>query len=104
MDETYHKLCTRAKELAEERSKDSGNVEQIQLQAVDPGTSINIVVPPKDSEDPQDQRSRQIFESFPPGLQRALNSGSLDEVNKVLAKMSVEEAEEVVEKLGEVGQ
>jgi cell division cycle protein 37 len=32
-----------------------------------------------------------------------LESGKLDEVNKVLAKMSVEEAEEVVGKLGEGG-
>ena len=40
--------------------------------------------------------------SFPQGLQRALESGSLDEVNKVLGKMSVEEAEEVVGRLGEV--
>ena len=44
-----------------------------------------------------------IFETFPPGLQRALETGKLDEINKVLAKMSVEEAEEVVEKLGEGG-
>jgi cell division cycle protein 37 len=36
-------------------------------------------------------------------LQRALESGKLDEVNKVLAKMSVDEAEEVVEKLGQGG-
>ena len=44
-----------------------------------------------------------MFESFPPGLQRALESGSLDDVNKVLAKMSVEEAEDVVQKMGEGG-
>ena len=48
-------------------------------------------------------QARQIFDSFPPGLQRALESGKLDEVNKVLAKMSVEEAEEIVEKLGAGG-
>jgi len=36
-------------------------------------------------------------------LQRALESGELEEVNKVLGKMSVEEAEEVVERLGEGG-
>ena len=50
-----------------------------------------------------EEQARQIFETFPPGLQRALESGKLDEVNKVLAKMSVDEAEEVVEKLGQGG-
>jgi cell division cycle protein 37 len=48
------------------------------------------------------QKARQVFESFPPGLRRALESGSLDEVNKVLGQMSVEEAEEIVGQLGEV--
>lgn len=103
--ETYEKLRNRARELAEERAKnpEGAGVETIQLQAVDPGTSINIQVPPPNHEDPAVQNARQIFESFPPGLQRALESGNLDEVNKVLGKMSVEEAEEVVEKLGEGG-
>ena len=62
--------------------------------------------PPKemlDREEPELVRARQIFEAFPPGMQRALESGSLDEVNKVLGKMSVDEAEEVVGLLGEGG-
>lgn len=102
--ETYEKLRGRARELAEERARnpEGAGVETIQLQAVEPGTSINIQVPPPNSDDSAIQNARSIFESFPPGLQRALESGNLDEVNKVLGKMSVEEAEEVVEKLGEV--
>ena len=47
--------------------------------------------------------ARRVFETFPPGLQRALESSSLERVNEVLGKMSVGEAEEVVEKLGEQG-
>lgn len=47
--------------------------------------------------------ARAVFDTFPPGLQRALESGKLDEVNKVLAKMSVDEAEQVVEQLGNGG-
>ncbi|KAI5796395.1 hypothetical protein DFH27DRAFT_468025, partial [Peziza echinospora] len=103
--ETYEKLRHRARELAAERENnpEGAGVETIQLQAVEPGTSINIQVPPPNSEDPEVQQARTIFESFPPGLQRALESGQLEEVNKVLGKMSVEEAEEVVEKLGEGG-
>jgi cell division cycle protein 37 len=46
---------------------------------------------------------RKVYDTFPPGLQRALQTESLDEVNKVLGKMSVDEAEEIVEKLGESG-
>lgn len=78
-------------------------MEQIQLHAVDPSTKINITIPPAGSSDPEESAAREIFDSFPPGLRRALESENLDEVNKVLGKMSVEEAEEVVEKLGQGG-
>lgn len=40
-----------------------------------------------------------IFESFPPDLQEALRSNSLDEVNKVLGEMDVPSAESVVDAL-----
>lgn len=109
VDNTYRRIKTRAAEILKERAENpqgSEGVEQIQLHAVDPGTQINISVPPKipTSTEPEEraaeEQARQIFDSFPPGLQRALESGKLDEVNKVLAKMSVEEAEEIVEKLG----
>lgn len=90
--------------MAEERNSETAGVEQIQLHAVDPNTQISIAVPSTNSDDPEIQKSRDIFDSFPPGLQRALESGSLDEVNKVLGKMSVEEAEEVVGLLGEVSE
>ncbi|KAF2004134.1 hypothetical protein P154DRAFT_543574 [Amniculicola lignicola CBS 123094] len=112
VDSTYRRINTRAKEILKERAENpqsAEGVEQIQLHAVDPNTTINITVPPKTSsaENPEErayeEASRQLFESFPPGLQRALESGKLDEVNKVLAKMSVEEAEEIVAKLGEGG-
>ncbi|KAH8805671.1 putative Hsp90 co-chaperone Cdc37, partial [Xylogone sp. PMI_703] len=106
VNSTYARIKERTKEIEKQRAKeeaDGAGVEQIQLHAVDPGTTINITIPPKTSEDPAEIESRKIFESFPPGLQRALESGSLDEVNKVLGKMSVEEAEEVVGKLGEGG-
>jgi len=112
VDSTYGRIRDRAAEIKKEREENAesgGGVEQIQLHAVDPNTTINVQVPPKEStsDDPAvrkvEEASRQIFESFPPGLQRALESGSLDEVNKVLAKMSVDEAEEVVGKLGTGG-
>lgn len=107
VNSTFQRIRVRAKEIEKQRLQEeadgSGGVEQIQLHAVDPGTTINIKIPPKTSEDPAEIAARKAFESFPPGLQRALESGSLDEVNKVLGKMSVEEAEEVVGQLGEGG-
>ena len=106
VDSTYARIKSRAKEIEKQRAQEeadgSGGVEQIQLHAVDPGTAININVPPVMSEDPAEVKAREIFDAFPPGLQRALESGKLDEVNTVLGKMSVEEAEEVVGQLGEV--
>jgi cell division cycle protein 37 len=111
---TYMKIKTRAAEIKREREEEGKGVEQIQLHAVDPNTTINIRVPPPipadlsaESTQPppseEDIAGRRIFESFPPNLQRALELGSLDEVNRVLGKMSVDEAEEVVAKLSEGG-
>ena len=103
---TYTRIKLRAHEIVKQRAQEevdgSGGVEQIQLHAVDPGTAINIQVPPADSTDPDIVEARKVFDSFPPGLQRALESGSLDAVNVVLGKMSVEQAEEIVGQLGEV--
>jgi len=109
---TYTRIRTRTAEIARERASnpnpspspdDPSGVEQIQLHAVDPTTQIHINIPLPHSSDAVEISAREIFESFPPGLQRALESGELQKVNAVLGKMSVEEAEEVVERLGEGG-
>ena len=102
VNNTYARIRSRTAELARQSEEEGGDKEQIQLHAVDPGTTINIVTPPPlDQCTTDDERaSRQIFETFPPGLQRALESGKLDKVNEVLGKMSVDEAEQVVEQLG----
>ncbi|KAJ6032685.1 hypothetical protein N7540_003417 [Penicillium herquei] len=105
VNETYHRIKTRAVELSKDSSasNDPAGVEQIQLHAVDPNTKITINLPQPNSEEPIEIEARKIFESFSEDLQKALASESLDEVNKVLGKMTVEEAEVVVEKLGESG-
>ena len=107
VNDTYTRIRTRTAELAKERAANpkgsEAEVEQIQLHAVEPGTEIHINVPQPNSTEEIEQQARVIFERFPPGLQRALESGSLDRVNEVLGKMSVSEAEEVVEQLGEGG-
>ena len=106
VNSTYARIRTRTKEIEKQRAQEeadgSGGVEQIQLHAVDPGTTINIKIPPSTSENTEEVKARELFNAFPPGLQRALESGSLDEVNKVLGKMSVEQAEEIVGQLSEV--
>lgn len=70
---------------------------------MDPNTKINISIPPANSTVSEEIEARKIFDNFPPSLRRALESESLDQVNKVLGKMSVEEAEDIVQKLGEGG-
>lgn len=103
VNDTYGRIKTRTTQLKKEEMEieEKGGVEQIQLHAVEPGTEIHINVPQAGSSDPVEIESRKTFESFPPGLQRALESGSLDKVNEVLGKMAVDEAEQIVEKLGE---
>lgn len=103
VNDTYNKIRTRARELAKSSASGPSQVEQIQLHAVDPSTKISLTIPPANSSDPRVISARQIFDNFPTNLQRALESESLDEVNKILGKMSVEEAEDVVEKLGQSG-
>ncbi|TKA25298.1 hypothetical protein B0A50_06202 [Salinomyces thailandicus] len=106
VNSTYDRIRSRTAELNRQKDDDpEGGVEQIQLHAVDPNTTINIVTPPPMEQCNTDdaRASRTIFETFPPGLKRALESGSLDRVNEVLGKMSVDEAEQIVEQLGNGG-
>ncbi|OQE22057.1 hypothetical protein PENFLA_c013G09593 [Penicillium flavigenum] len=105
VNETYARIKSRSAELSKDgsASNDPAGVEQIQLHAVDPNTKITINLPAANSEDPIEIEARKIFDAFPEDLQKALATESLDEVNKVLGKMSVEEAEVVVEQLGNGG-
>jgi cell division cycle protein 37 len=101
VQETYGKIRTRAAEIKAQRAAegDDGSaegVEQIQLHAVEPGTVINIRIPEEGTEE------RKIYEGFQPEMRKALETGSLDEVNKVLGRMKVDEAEELVGLFGEV--
>ncbi|KAL7817060.1 hypothetical protein V8C26DRAFT_399150 [Trichoderma gracile] len=103
VQDTYMRIKNRSLEIIAERAKEPAEgVEQIQLHAMEPGTTINITIPPADSDDPDVMAARKIYDSFDPEMKDALESGSLDEVNKVLGKMKVEEAEELVAKFGEV--
>lgn len=100
VQDTYGKIRTRAAEIRAQRAAEGEEggegVEQIQLHAVEPGTVINIRIPEPGTEE------RKIYEGFKPEMRAALETGSLDEVNKVLGRMKVEEAEELVGLFGEV--
>lgn len=104
VQDTYMRIRTRSREIIAERAKEgeTEGVEQIQLHAVEPGTVIQIQIPPANSEDPEIKKFREIFESFKPEMKKALESGKLDEVNKVLGDMKIDEAEELVGLFGEV--
>lgn len=108
VQETYTKIKVRAAEINKQRAAEKaegggGGVEQIQLHAVEPGTVLSFRVPDKDSQDPQEQAASAIFEAFTPEMKKAIQSGSLDEVNKVLGELNVTEAEELVGKFNEAG-
>ncbi|EJT51074.1 hsp90 co-chaperone Cdc37 [Trichosporon asahii var. asahii CBS 2479] len=116
---TYSHVERRSKELAEEEGP--AEREQIQLVAEDPNMKIGFNIP--DGPPPAElriegegaeeldmeqvraflQHKWELFESFPPAFKDALKTESLDEVNKQLGKMSVADAEDVVEKLQEGG-
>lgn len=104
VQDTYMKIRTRSREIIAERAKEAeaGGVEQIQLHAVEPGTVIQISVPPADSQNEEDQAARKIYDGFTPEMKKALESGDLDKVNKVLGDMKIDEAEELVGLFGEV--
>lgn len=98
VEQTYSRIKVRAAEILEERETSSG-VEQIQLHAVDPNTKIAINIPDKNSDDLDVQEARKIFESFSLDLQEALESGQLENINKVLAKIPLQEAEKIISDL-----
>ncbi|KAH6661110.1 hypothetical protein BKA67DRAFT_531183 [Truncatella angustata] len=103
VQDTYMRIKNRCKEINAERAAGGNDEdkEQIQLHAVEPGTVINIKIPPENSEDTDEKRHREIFESFKPDVRKALETGSLDKVNEVLGKMKIDEAEALVGLLSE---
>ncbi|OBZ68714.1 Hsp90 co-chaperone Cdc37 [Grifola frondosa] len=99
----------------------AGGNEQIQLVPENPSQSITFNVPdgppPEtiqlegpgfENIDIEDVRKAlqmrwDVFQSFNPPLQKALKAQSLDEVNKVLGRLNVEKAEEIVKLLDLAG-
>jgi cell division cycle protein 37 len=119
LEQTYGRIESRTKELILEDSQTER--EQIQLVAQDDNTTIAFNLP--DGPPPAElrlegegteeldieqvraflQRKWDIFQSFDEDFRSALLTEKLDEVNKVLGKMKVSKAEEVVELMQEGG-
>lgn len=115
---TYARISTRTKEMIAEESVER---EQIQLVAEDPSTQITFTLPdgpPPDelrvegegSEEMNIEQVRaflqmkwDLFQGFSEEMKSALRTEKLDEVNKVLGGMKVEEAEAVVGQMQEGG-
>lgn len=93
--------ATASLEQDDEEDQQRG-VEQIQLQAVDHG-EIAINIPRENATEDVEVEAWNVFSSFSPETQAALRTQSLDEINKVLATMPVDEAEALVGLLGSSG-
>lgn len=115
VEDTYAHLVERVRISKAEAASAPG--EQIQLVPENPSQSITFNIP--DGPPPEKiqlegpgfenvniddvkkalQARWDIFQAFSPELREALKAQSLDEVNKVLGSMKVEDAEEVVKLL-----
>lgn len=100
--ERFQGICAIAKREGKQRTEKNKAVEQFQLYPVGQNTTIPIQVPPAESEDEEVKKARSVFEQFAPDMRAALESGSLDQVNRALGEMEVSEAEKMVGLLHEV--
>lgn len=118
VENTYKHIVTRAKIAEDEEAQGR---EQIQLVPENPSQSISFNVPDgpppehlvlegpgTEGMDVEEVKKAlefrwNVFQGFSPALQEALRSGGLDGVNKVLGKMSVPEAEGIVNSLDLAG-
>ncbi|GAP85732.1 putative cell division cycle protein 37 [Rosellinia necatrix] len=76
---------------------------EIQLYSLNQDTPFLIDVPDANSDDVETKKARAIFDGFTPEMKMALESGSLENVNKVLGTMDIPEAETMVGLLDECG-
>lgn len=108
VENTYNHIRSRCKILASEREKEAENGDNddvvddenalIQLKAIDEGTELSVSLP-----EPGTPEHNLFSTELSPALQEAVKTQLLDEVNKELAKLSVAEAEKVLEIFNECG-
>lgn len=98
-DKMYKHIISRCKILKEEQEKEDPNqgVEQIQLRSVDSGSELTVQLPKEGTEE------YKYFQTLPESMQKALKTEDLDEINKVFASMSVEDAEQILDTFDRCG-
>lgn len=98
-DKMYKHIISRCKILKEEQEKEDPNqgVEQIQLRSVDPGSELTVQLPKEGTDE------YKYFQTLPENMQEALKTEDLDEINKVFASMSVEDAEQILDTFDRCG-
>ncbi|KAI8994853.1 histone H3 [Pilobolus umbonatus] len=97
VDKTYGRIQTRCREIMAEQEAER-EVETIQLQPMDDGTQLTYRVPQQ-----EDQEAYKAFTSFPVEFQTAFRTGDINKINKVLEKLSVPEAENIVKVCSDYG-
>jgi cell division cycle protein 37 len=121
VEDTYVQLAARVVATQAEEGEATQGREQIQLMQADSSQPITFNVP--DGPPPEDLRLEDpgtegldieqvrhalqmrwdVFEAFDDALKKALQNGTLEAVNKVLGKMEVADAEQVVKMLEMAG-
>lgn len=103
-EKTFSHIEQRCEIIKAENNDHAGEEgeEQIQLKSLDPNSEL-IVNIPTEKDSPEQYKS---FLSLPKEMRAAVQTKSLDEINKVFAKMKVSDAEnilEIFEKSGVIG-
>lgn len=99
VDFTSNHIISRCEVIKSEQTNEAEQegVEQIQLHAVDPNTEILVSVPDEHSP------GYEVYNQFSPEMKQAIATKKLEEINKVLEHLSVEEAEDLVQKFDQCG-
>ncbi|CAG8444153.1 15895_t:CDS:2 [Funneliformis mosseae] len=104
VNDTYDRIRERCQIMATEKTQKpqpAKQVEQIQIEVTDPNMSLNVRIPDENAPDEEGKSRYQLFETLPVDFQRALKTGEITKINKVLGDMSVEKAEQVLQICGE---
>lgn len=99
-DSTFEHIKNRCEILKKENSNltsldgdNEGQEEQIQLKSLDPNSQLTVNIP-----DPKvDATKYNEFVKLPENMKKAVETGSLEEINNVFASMKINDAEEVLE-------
>jgi cell division cycle protein 37 len=98
VEKTYGRIQSRCLEIAAEEVTEENGVETIQLQPMGDGSQLTIRVP-----EPSDEEAYKVYKAMPVDFQEALKTGKLEEMNKVLEKLSVPDAETLVKLCSDYG-